>query len=368
MQQTGDVQRNALAVAVATWRRATPADVREASLAAEGWFELPGNRPPWQATGLRVRRGEACTVIAAGRVSWSRTHAARHGGPRFHLWVRIAPGGRARNLATEDLTFTADVDGEFELGLYMGMWADDRGTLATPASLYARLGGAIGCWVGVWRAPPPAGFERLTAAPEGAFLRPAHRHWLTPVPPPAGWHYLMETGHAEIFRERHVDGRREIHVDADDDQGILTTAVDFPLTATTALHWSWCADELPGTDAEHTTHTHDYVSIATEFDNGRDLTWMWSACLPVDTHFPCPVPAWRARETHLVARCGPAAPGTWFREQRWVQADVRRAMGPSPARIVRIWLIGLSTFQHGRLRARFAEIALIDADRRVGIL
>lgn len=368
MNATGEAQRQALAAAVAAWRHATPAAVRDASLAAEGWFELPGNVPPWQGTGFRMARGQACTVIAAGRLSWSRTHAARHGGPRFHLWVRVAPGGRTHNLATEDLTFTADVDGEIELGLYMGVWADDRGTLATPKSLYARLGGAIGCWVGVWRAPLPRAFEQLCAAPAGEFLRAAHAHWLTPVPPPAGWQYLMETGHAEIFRDRHVHGHREIHIDADDDQGIVTTAVDFALTAATELHWAWCVDELPGVDAEHTTHTHDYVSIAAEFDNGRDLTWMWSACLPVDTHFACPIPAWRARETHLVARCGPAAPGTWFLERRQVRADVQRAMGPPPARIVRIWLIGLSTFQHGRLRARIRDIALVDSDRRIGIL
>jgi hypothetical protein len=307
-------------------------------------------------------------VIAAGRIRWSRTHPARHGGPRFHLWVRVAPGGRARSLATEDLTFDADVDGEIELGIYMGLWADDRGTLATDVSLYARLGGALGCWVGVWRVPAPAGFERLCARPGSDFLRAAHAHSLAPVSPPVGWQYLLATGSAEIFHERWVEGRREIHVDADDDQGIITTPVDMPLTATTALHWAWCMDALPGSAAEDTTHTHDYLSIATEFDNGRDLTWIWSACLPVDTHFACPVPAWRARETHAVARRGAAEPGRWYHEGRLVHADVLRMMGPPPARIVRVWLIGLSTFQHGRLRARFADITLVDGARRVGIL
>jgi hypothetical protein len=33
-------------------------------------------------------------------------------------------------------------------------------------------------------------------------------------------------------------------------------------------------------------------------------------------------------------------------------------MGPPPARIVRVWLIGVSSFQHRIARAEFAEVTL----------
>ena len=338
------------------------------AIAGEIWCELPGHQPPWQPTGLHVTPGQQFSLFAAGRVHWSTTHPARYGGPRFHLWARVTPGGGIVNLSAESGTFTADVAGEIELGIYMGRWQDRYGALATSPDLYTRLSGALGCWVIAWQGPATTGLDVLLGCPAGSFLRSERARLAQPVYPPVGWHYLLETGTSEIYREEIVDGRRVIALEATDDQGILTTAVDVPLTQSTTLRWSWRAEQLPSTVAEDRTHTHDYFSIATEFDNGRDLTWIWSAALPPETHFHCPVPAWSRRETHFVVRQGTTNLGVWQTEQRSVYADVATAMGPPPGRIVRVWLIAVTSFQHGRARAQFADIWLEDAERRVKVL
>ena len=64
------------------------------------------------------------------------------------------------------------------------------------------------------------------------------------------------------------------------------------MTSATTVSWDWKIDALPSTLAEHLPFTHDYLSLAMEFDNGRDLTWMWSAELPVGRAFRCPLPWW----------------------------------------------------------------------------
>ena len=43
-------------------------------------------------------------------------------------------------------------------------------------------------------------------------------------------------------------------------------------------------------------------------------------------------------------------------------------MGPPPTRIVRVWLIAVSSFQHGTARAEFADIVLDDGTQRLRVL
>ncbi|MBM4227565.1 MAG: DUF3047 domain-containing protein [Gammaproteobacteria bacterium] len=337
---------------------------------------LPGNVPPWQATGLRLAQGQHFSLFAEGRLGWSARNPGLHGGPRFHLWARVTPGGRAVNLAADSGTFIADVAGELELGIYMGLWADASGTLATSPDLYTRLQGELHCLAVAWQRPAAACLEVMCARSPHPALSAEWARLRSPVSPPAGWAYLTEAGQAEIFREssacehdaHHATCSREILLEAEDDQGIITHAADVPLGPDTRLCWRWSAECLPSALAEDRPQTHDYFSIATEFDNGRDLTWIWSSTLAPGTHFPCPVAAWSARETHFVVRRGMPRLGEWHEESRWVQADVATAMGTPPARIVRVWLICVATFQHGRARARFADIRLEGDGRTLRIL
>ncbi len=337
---------------------------------------LPGNVPPWQATGFRLSKGQQFSLFADGRLGWSERNPTLHGGPRFHLWARINPGGRTVNLTADSGTFTADVTGELELGIYMGLWADALGTLATSVDLYSRLQGALRCAIIVWQRPAAESLAQLCAHQAHPWLQEEWARLRSPAVPPKGWQYLAETGQAEIFRDDtarapHAHGAacaREILLDAEDDQGIITHPADFPLGPDTRLCWRWSAECLPSRLAEDRPQTHDYFSIATEFDNGRDLTWIWSAALAPGTHFPCPVAAWSARETHFVVQRGNPQAGEWHAHNRGVHADVGVAMGTPPSRIVRVWLICVATFQHARACARFADIRLEGAGRSLRIL
>jgi len=114
--------------------------------------------------------------------------------------------------------------------------------------------------------------------------------------------------------------------------------------------------------------THDYLSIAVEFDDGQDLTYMWSSKLPVDTIFKCPLAYWDKVETHWVLRSNPKELGKWLSEERPLRADYTRAIGAPPTRIVRVWLIAVSVFQRGEGLCDYADIELVDGDTRLRVL
>jgi Protein of unknown function (DUF3047) len=334
-----------------------PVALRNAHIANAKIVELPGNQPPWHATGVCVQRGQSYSLFANGRIQWSAAHPARFGGPKFHLWARVSPGGRIVNLTQNTATFVADTDGEIELGIYMGMWKNVYGELATSHQLYQRLEGSLEAWLVAWKGTPASGLAAIARVDPTWFITSEMVRVAAPLAPPSGWSYLIETGEADIFSAGTEDAP-VIRLDADDDQGIITYPAAILLTPDTTLSWRWRGEVLPSDLAEDTVHTHDYFSIGTEFDNGRDLTWIWSSSLPCDYHFQCPTKAWTQRETHWVVRTGTAALGEWQHEQRNVFADVAAAMGPPPSRIVRVWLIAVTSFQHRRARATFANIVL----------
>jgi len=144
--------------------------------------------------------------------------------------------------------------------------------------------------------------------------------------------------------------------------------VDFPLGADTTLSWRWRVAELPSAKPENELLQHDYVSLALEFENGRDLTWHWSASLPAETGYACPIPSWTPRETHVVVRSGRDGLGSWCAERRRVRDDYARFVGEPPSRIVAAWLIAVALFQHGSGAAEFAEITLESNGRRLDVL
>ena len=330
---------------------------------------LPARQVPWQGTGIRVRAGQSYSIFASGRVQWAPGVPELHGGPRFHLWARVVPGGRIRNLREDTDTFIADTDGEIELGLYIGVWGDAQGALATGPGLYARLDGGLDALVIAWREAAAAGLAALQGSLCSPLLAAEAAHLAGQPPTPPGWRHLLETGESHLFTPgRTPEGAPSIRIDGSDDQGILCREFAFPLTPATRLSWAWRLEAHPSRVAEDSVRAHDYISIATEFDNGRDLTWFWSAKLPSGQHFPCPVKAWSHRETHMVVRSGSAGLGQWQREERVIRADVAQAMGPPPGRIVRVWLIAVASFQHGSLRAEFSDIRLSDGARTSHVL
>ena len=194
--------------------------------------------------------------------------------------------------------------------------------------------------------------------------------------PPAGWDFLPETmayGGGDIFHV--VAGgagggpRPQMRVLTRQNAAIITRDVDVPLTEATTLKWRWLFKKIPTKFAETAAANHDYISIAVKFDNGQDLTYMWSVNLPPGTGFHCPLPGWEHRETHVVIRSGGANLGRWLKEKRPILADYKRYIDvPRPRRITQIWIIANSFIQKGDGEATFGDISLGDAgDKRVRV-
>ncbi len=287
---------------------------------------LPGNVPPWTETGLRVERGDALTILARGRVVtaaalglWAR--------PRFALWARVGPEGPVWNGAQDTDSRPAPAGGPLELALLQGEWASPAGDLATPREAYQGVEGAIDAVCLRWRGDAEAGLAALAElAPDDPLVAAERARLAHPVPRPEGWSYLWRLGDADIFTPGDDGGRPTIDAHFEDDVGILRRPVDFPLAEDTTLSWCWRVDALPSDRAEDALLHHDYLSLALELEDGRDLTWHWSACLPPGKGYACPIPTWSARETHVVVRSGPEGLGAWRGEQTTV-IDARGRRG-----------------------------------------
>ena len=185
-----------------------------------------------------------------------------------------------------------------------------------------------------WRGAAAAGLGQFSAtdasglaAAEAARLNAGKRV-------PRGWRPLWLVGDTGIFCEE-ADAANPAHIACRCrfDAGILQYPVDVALDPTTRLDWSWRVTNLPSALAEDSGPTHDYLSIAVEFENGRDLTYAWSADLPIGTAFACPLPWWDKRETHMIVRSGTADLGRWLDEERPIAKDYAHAIGgPLPSR------------------------------------
>lgn len=345
-----------------------PRSVRDAHLAQAEVLHLPANQPPWTRTPIALEPGDAFSLFAEGRVVLSE-EAALWNGPAFHLWARVGGAGPLLNGTRDTASFEAPSRGPLELCIYSGEWATRDGELGTPVEGYALLSGGIDVLVVRWRGTARGGVEALAAAVPDEPCFAAERDRLAePVPIPEGWEYLWFLGPADIytpFREGDLEG---IHALTHDDAGILKRPVDLPLGPDTLLRWRWKVDALPSRQAEDTLPTHDYLSIAIEFENGQDLTYYWSSRIPAETHYRCPLPNWDRRETHLVVRSGPEGIGEWHAEARYLHADYARAVGDPPARIVAVWLIAVSIFQKRTGEAAFAGIEIQTGDRKLQVL
>ncbi|QHS09752.1 DUF3047 domain-containing protein [Sinimarinibacterium sp. NLF-5-8] len=332
------------------------------------WLDLRATPTPWQDTGISVAAGQAVTLIADGMIYASRAldigFEARTG-----LWYRIDDAPMAKIVGNActfysaragDLRITTKPPGEFA----------GRDGQFDPRYPRQRFAGALTVAVILWRCDPIDALQQA-AQQEPTLFDAALARLQAPILPPQGWHYLWRLGQGEIFSPspRH-EGGVCCHTQAD--VGILQFPVDLPLTEETRVDWSWCVEQLPSKLPEHTEPTHDYLSLAVEFDNGLDLTWMWSVSLPTDTVFQCPLPWWDARETHWVVRSGTDQLGQWVNESRSVLADYQKAIGGDlPKRIVGIWLIANTVFQRAQGRCEYRDIQLHNGQRhpvvRVGI-
>jgi hypothetical protein len=350
------------------WLASLPAGL----LAGHAFHRLPATQPPWYDTGLDLAPGDSITLLADGRVYLSRALDIWVG-PAFQLWCRVGDHGPVFRGTRTTHTFEARDGGRLWLASYFpGEWADASGRLGTSAGEYAKVSGGMSVLVLHWRAGTdvPAlirGFARDSRVP-GLVLAEAER-LDQPVPVPESWDYLWYLGPGEIYSPTlDPDGRPAISCHTHGDVGILRREARLPLVSGTTLRWSWRVDQLPIDLAEDTLPSHDYLSIAVEFDDGQDLTYYWSAALPVGTVYRCPLPAWRDKETHVVVRSGTGNLGRWLDEERDLHADYQRILGGPACEVVRVWLIANSLFQRGHGRCEYASIRLTNNERTLEVL
>ena len=346
-----------------------PPDLRARTVAEAQVVRLAGNVPPWTDTGIRLAKGDEVSVLAEGRIVTSE-EAGLWYPPRYALWTRVDGRGPIWTGTRDTQSFRAERDGALELAVYNGEWKSPDGVLGTPVEAYAGATGALEALVVRWRGDAQAGLAALQkAAPDEPLLEAELERLAAPAVRPAGWNYLWFLGQSEIYRAQRSGESHSIACRCESDVAILRRPIDVPLDAQSAIRWRWKIDRLPSDKPEDTLLCHDYLSVALEFDDGRDLSWFWSSSLPVGKSFACPIPQWTARETHWVVRSGAQGLGAWQSERRPVLADHAAAIGGAPPRrAVAVWLIANSIFQHGAGIAEFAEIAVESRGKTIEVI
>lgn len=321
---------------------------------------VSGTTPDWIDAGVAARQGEEITLVSSGHVWWVAGFGAGFG-PQLGLWHRIDADGAIGKSIDQTTSFTADRDGPLLLvAKPPGEFLDESGRFDPD---YPRDTGAGDYLVVVlvWRGAALDGLATLASIDESGAAQREYDRLVEGDRTPKGWRHLWRLGANRIYCEEVAvnDEPARLCCRVEDIAGILQYPVDVALDETTRLAWSWRIAELPSDKAEDSIPTHDYLSIAVEFENGQDLTYMWSSELPVGASFRCPLPWWDKRETHQVVRSGRDDLNRWLDEERPVLADYRRAIGgPEPKTIVAVWLIAVSLFQGRRGVGDYARIRL----------
>jgi hypothetical protein len=360
-----DVERDTSSI-IAAWQDAIAASAEV--LRCHAIVKVPADSADWIDSGLAVVAGDSITLLAIGAARLSEDPPIAFPANLF-LWRRIGSAGRIDKLAAPTMTFQAKEAGSLMLvAHYPGAWRDETGAF-DPDWPRDAAKGSYDVAILVWRGSADDGLALFAARDASGIAREAHDKLAAPVRLPRGWRPLWRVGATEVYREKFeaTDSPR-ILCRCGSDAAIIEYPVDFPLEETTRLSWHWRVTLLPSAVGEDTLPTHDYLSIAVGFDNGLDLTYMWSAALPVGTSFRCPLPWWNKRETHQVARSGTKELGRWLAEDQSVLADYRNAIGGTPpTRIVGIWLIAVAAAQGGRGDCEYRSIRLADGGTSVEI-
>jgi hypothetical protein len=352
----------ALPVDVPAWRaelRHWVASLPAAAVTAHRFVRVPATRPPWLDTGLHLRAGETVTWFATGRVYLSRP-LDLWVDPSFQLWARVGTHGPVFRGTRATHTFTATTGGPLQLASYFpGEWATREGQLGHGANDYGKVSGGMRVLLIRWAHDVDVPATLATARPLPAPVEAELARLREPIATPDGWDYLWYLGPGEIYRlVAAPDGAPRICCDTHGDVGILRKAVTAPLQPGLALDWRWNVRSLPADLREDSLPSHDYLSIAVEFDDGQDLTYYWSAALPVGTVYRCPLPTWKDRETHLVVRSGTDGLGEWHHERRDLHDDYRRYVGGPARAVVRVWLIANSLFLRARGQCEYSDIGI----------
>ncbi len=334
------------------------------------WVTVPAAQPPWLGSGIDLEAGEEVSLFVAGRV-YANRFLDVYVPNAVQLWFKLGAEGEIFRGTRDSHSFCTESAGELMFGNYFpNDWADVRGARKQSDSVYTEVSGELKVLVIRWQDTAAAGLAQLADSSDaGQRLRSELARLDAGDSTPEGWHYLWHLGPAEIYRDSaNPEGGRSMRCRTCGDVGILQKDVDLPLNESSEISWRWCVEQLPSTLREDSVPSHDYLSIAVEFDDGRDITYYWSSSLPVGTGYDCPLPNWAGIEYHVAIRSGSDGLGQWHSERRNLHADYRHYMGDPPKRIVRVWLIANSIFQRGEGVCEYADIVLSDQERQLRVL
>lgn len=388
------------------------------------FFTLPASNIPWTPTGIYAQEDQAISVFSTGR-TWRSKLLDLYLPPKFNLWFRIGVNGSIFNSTHDTKTFTClpgqEGDELFVANQFPGAFSDkEGGRVGGNLSVYDKAEGAFQMFIIIWQPGlsilfdikdiyrnllHPEGEEKPIMDPFGLMsigmdrLISSDEYILNEFP--KGWSLLWFLGLSQIFyleqeaittedrKAKHQletiseSGTMEDELVVPDpasmdpmirclpshNVGILQKNISppLPLTPRTITTWSWVVTDLPSRLREDTTLSHDYLSLAFEFENGRDLTYTWSWELPVGFGYWCPLAAWCDREYHVVVRSGTKQLNQWLNEERNIYEDYVQYVNDGnvskavPQQIVKVWLIAGNRWQRHRGEMLIKKIRLWDA-------
>ncbi|MEO0830484.1 MAG: DUF3047 domain-containing protein [Pseudomonadota bacterium] len=353
-------------------------DAAAEHISEAAFIDLPPSRMPWTSTDIVLEDGNQVTLLSVGRL-WLSRGLDIWVGPQFQVWGRVGETGEVFNGTRESMTVTASNTGATGGRLYLGgqfpgQFSEKTGRMMPDLNAYEGADGEFTVLAIRWRGSAADGLAAMARSGDVNGLVTAERDRLEqPDMPPEGWNHLWFLGQNNIYTEQSASDGSEgdhacIHCHTDKNVGILQKETPFELTPDTEISWDWKVGAIPSALPEDTAASHDYISIAVEFENGRDITYYWSKDLPIGKAYWCPLPTWKDREFHVVVRSGEGDLKKWLSETRNLYTDYEQYMGAPPERIVRVWFIANSLFQRIPGTADFRNIQLANRSDSLRVL
>lgn len=354
-------------------------------IANHKFISLPANRIPWTATGIVLKKDDGVSTFASGRV-WRSRLLDLWLRPQFALWFKVGINGCVFNSSWHSNTFTATEEGElYVANQFPGQFGEpDGGRLATPLSVYGKAEGRFELLIIAWKARANVSeiLEKVDvdgSAKTPSLVSQALERIKRDAHPsvPEDWRLLWFLGTSSIYSLVQHNSQPCMHCKPYQNVGILQKDLEPPLpfSKNTRVSWDWIISSLPSRLREDLTFSHDYLSIAFEFENGRDLTYTWSWELPKDFGYWCPLPAWADREYHIVIRSGTEELGQWLHEDRDLYSDyvkfVEEGDERSPAipqQTVRVWFIAGNRWQRFDGEMSVKQIRITQGEESTQIL
>jgi hypothetical protein len=323
--------------------------------------EIRSTQQSWTSTGLTLAAFDEVTLSATDKIDAGLPTLLE---PKHVLWGRVGAQGEIFQIASNHHSFQSESPGELFISFSPSglLFANKQGEWIDSASALPDAPIMISVTSILWPETASRGITSMLKSNDPTLVKLARAAEIeldAKKTLPDDFNYLWFLGSSNIF-EKYSDGSRQgVHINTDNDGGIIKKPLDIPLSSNTKISFDWLYRTLPALASETSAASHDYMSIAIEFDNGHDITWMWSRDLPEESSFACPLPGWESRETHIVLQSGSEDLGKWYSHTRSIQDDYQSSVGGEhPSKIVVVWIIGNAIFGRQLADAIFANVVI----------